>query len=178
MPLSRFLESLPPLPRRVFVAVWGATFIALLFGLMPMWAADLNHQLGWPEVTSGPGQVVGVGLFVAGVGVALHCSNLFARLGRGTPIPIDPPRELVVAGLYRLTRNPIYVAQVSVLASYFLYSGEVALLVYAAIWAALVQGFVVWVEEPGLKRRFGESYLRYMREVPRWIGIPKRRRPA
>jgi protein-S-isoprenylcysteine O-methyltransferase Ste14 len=118
-----------------------------------------------------------VALFLGAAGVALHCSRLFVRLGRGTPVPIDPPSELVVAGLCRFTRNPIYVAQVAIPVSYFLYSGELALLAYAALWAVLVQLFIVWIEEPGLHRRFGESYLQYTREVPRWVGTPKRKRP-
>ena len=92
-----------------------------------------------------------------GLGAAGYCSRLFARIGKGTPFPIAPPKELVVLGLYRFTRNPIYVAQVAILLSYFCYSGELALLLYSAVWALLVQGFIVWVEEPGLRNRFGEA---------------------
>jgi protein-S-isoprenylcysteine O-methyltransferase Ste14 len=169
---------LPPLARRVFVAAWGLTFIVVVFGLVPGWAADLNEELGWPRWQSTTGQVAGVTLFVMGLALSLYCSRLFSRIGKGTPIPIAPPTQLVVSGLYRFTRNPIYVAQVSVLLSYFSYSGELALLLYAGVWALFVQGFIVRVEEPGLRQRFGEAYLDYTHEVPRWVGVPARRKPG
>lgn len=175
--MPRFLESMPPVLRHALLAVWGGAFIVFFFGLVPEWAADLNEEQGWPRWRSPVGQVLGVALFLAGIGLALYCSRLFARVGKGTPVPIDPPKALVVSGLYRFSRNPIYVAQVAVLLSYFLYSGEIALLAWAAIWALLVQCFVVWVEEPGLQRRFGADYLEYTRTVPRWLGI-RRQTPA
>jgi protein-S-isoprenylcysteine O-methyltransferase Ste14 len=169
------LESLPPLVRRIIAGCWGAIFIVVIFGLIPRWVADLNHELGWPQWKTTAGQVMGVTLFLASLGLVIYCSRLFSRIGKGTPVPIDPPRELVVSGLYRFTRNPIYVGQVAILLSYFLYSGELGLLLYAGAWLLLVQGFIVWVEEPGLRRRFGAAYLEYTRTVPRWVGTPARR---
>lgn len=174
--MARFLESLHPVVRRVVLALWGATFFLVIFVLLPLWAADLNNEYGWPHWRTPAVRSMGIGLFLGGLGLLLYCSRLFLRVGKGTPIPVDPPRELVISGLYRFTRNPIYVAQVAILVSYFLYSGEVALLAYAAVWALLVQGFVVRVEEPGLRRRFGEAYLAYTRDVPRWVGVRHRKR--
>jgi protein-S-isoprenylcysteine O-methyltransferase Ste14 len=174
--MTVFLESLPPPARRIVVATWVVAFIIVIFGLVPGWVADVNEELGWPRWRTAIGQVIGVALFLAGSGVVLYCSRLFARIGKGTPVPIAPPRELVVSGLYRVTRNPIYVAQVAILLSYFCYSGELALLVYAGVWVLLLQGFIVWVEEPGLRDRFGEAYVEYTRAVPRWLGISARRR--
>jgi protein-S-isoprenylcysteine O-methyltransferase Ste14 len=174
--ISEFVQSLPPVTRRVVVAAWGSAFIVAIFGLVPGWVADLNDELGWPRWRTTAGQALGGVLFLGGLGLAVYCSRLFARIGKGTPVPIAPPTQLVVAGLYRFTRNPIYVGQVAILLGYFCYFGELALLLYAGVWALLVQGFVVWVEEPDLRRRFGEPYLEYTREVPRWAGIPTRRR--
>ena len=113
---------------------------------------------------------MGVVLFLAALGLVLYCSQLFARIGKGTPVPIAPPRELVVSGLYRFSRNPIYVAQVAILLSYFCYSGELTLLLYSGAWALLVQTFIVRIEEPGLRKRFGDAYVRYTHEIPRWLG--------
>ena len=118
---------------------------------------------------------MGMSMFFGGLALFVYCSRLFARIGRGTPIPFDPPRKLVISGLYRFTRNPIYVAQVAILLSYFLYFGQLALLGHAVAWALLVQGWVVRVEEPGLRQRFGAAYVTYTQEVPRWIGIPRKR---
>lgn len=171
--MRQFLESLPPVLRHVVVALWGASFILVGFVLAPSWAADFNHEHDWLRWRSPAGRGIGVALVLGGIALSVYCSRLFQRLGKGTPVPIDPPRELVVAGLYRFTRNPIYVAQVAVLLGYFFYSGEIALLAYAGFWALLVQAFVVWVEEPDLGRRFGEAYLQYTRDVPRWLG-PRR----
>jgi len=158
------------------VAAFAATFISLFFGLIPGWVADLNREQGWPRWQNTAGQVMGVVLSGVSLGVVLYCSHLFSRLGKGTPVPIDPPRALVVSGLFRFSRNPIYVAQVGILLSYFSYSGELALLLYAGSWALLVQAFVVWLEEPDLRRRFGDAYVEYTHAVPRWVGPPARRR--
>ncbi len=174
--ITEFVQSLPPVARRAFVATWGAAFIVVIFGLVPGWVAEVNHELGWPQWRTTAGQAIGVMLFIGGLSLAAYCSRLFARIGKGTPVPIAPPTELVISGLYRFTRNPIYVAQVTILLSYFWYSGELALLLYSGVWALLVQGFIVWVEEPDLRNRFGEDYLEYTREVPRWVSVPARRR--
>jgi len=167
------LQSLPKVPRRLITALFGATFVVCIFGLVPSDLADLNDELGWWRWQGAVGQALGVALFVASLGLILYCSRLFDRLGHGTPVPINPPTELVISGLYRYSRNPMYVGQVGILLSYFLYSGKLTLLLYACAWAALVQLFIVQVEEPGLRRRFGSSYEDYCRAVPRWLG-PRR----
>ena len=130
----------------------------------------------WPRWNTTAGQVMGATLFLMSLALVIYCSRLFAVIGRGTPVPIAPPSELVVSGLYRFTRNPIYVAQVAIMLSYFLYFGELGLLLYTGIWLLLVQGFIVCVEEPDLRKRFGTPYIEYTRDVPRWVSIPARRR--
>ena len=76
-------------------------------------------------------------------------------------MPIDPPKDLVISGLYRYSRNPIYVAYGMILLSYFLYWGQLALLIYAAIVPSIFAVWVILVEEPGLRRRFGKQYEDY-----------------
>lgn len=143
----------------------------MIFVVMPRQAARINAELGWPRWQGAIGKVVGGGFFAASLVVSLHCSRLFVRLGHGTPVPIQPPSHLVVAGLYRYSRNPIYVAQVGVLLSYGLWFGHVTLFVYALLIGVLIQAAVVAWEEPQLRRRFGSSYAEYMRAVPRWVGL-------
>lgn len=89
--------------------------------------------------------------------------------GRGTPAPVDPPKELVVAGFYRYVRNPMYVGIVLILLGHFLWFQNVGLLVYLAIAFLIVHLFVTLYEEPTLKKKFGATYQEYLRKVPRWI---------
>lgn len=112
-----------------------------------------------------------VGLLSVGVGAALlmACIWEFARSGRGTLSPVDPPRELVVQGLYRYVRNPMYLSVTTIVFGEVMLTGSRALLLYWAIWFAAVNLFVIGYEEPTLRRQFGESYERYTREVRRWL---------
>ena len=114
-------------------------------------------------------------LLAIGVGAALlvTCIWEFAASGRGTLSPVDPPRELVVRGLYRYVRNPMYLSVTMIVLGEVLLTGSRPLLAYWAIWFAAVNLFVIGYEEPTLRRRFGESYERYTRDVGRWL--PRRR---
>lgn len=163
------LDALPMVLRRVLVYSWGAVFIALVFVAGPQAMMELNEELGWPRWQSGAGRAVGGLLVALGAGLALYCSGVFLILGRGTPVPIDPPVQLVASGVYRFSRNPIYVAYVAVLLGLFLIFGSLALLAYAVLCAAVIQVLIVAWEEPVLRRRFGEEYERYTRQVRRWI---------
>ena len=103
-----------------------------------------------------------------GVAIYLRCAFDFGQ-ARGTPAPIDPPRELVAVGLYRFTRNPMYVGVASVVWGEALLFGSGALAGFAAGVCLAFHAFVTLYEEPSLRRRFGESYLRYCSAVPRWL---------
>ena len=117
-----------------------------------------------------------LGLVVVGTGAALllACIWEFARRGRGTLSPVDPPTELVARGLYRYVRNPMYLSVATILLGELLLAPSRGLLLYAAIVFALFNLAVICYEEPSLRRRFGASYQRYLREVPRWIPRPPR----
>ena len=122
-----------------------------------------------PVVHFGPFRWLGAALFAAGVAVIAWCFVDFIRRGRGTPAPYDPPRELVVAGLYRYVRNPQYVGVLLAVSGEAVWSGRLILLAYAAGLAAFYHLFVTRYEEPTLRRTFGESYARYCATVPRWL---------
>ena len=104
-----------------------------------------------------------------GASIYLWCAWDFTFAGRGTPAPIDPPKELVVRGLYRYVRNPMYVGVVSILFGEALFFDSVRLFEYAAIAFSFFYLFVILYEEPVLKQKFGESYERYLQTVPRWL---------
>jgi protein-S-isoprenylcysteine O-methyltransferase Ste14 len=111
----------------------------------------------------------GLLLLIVGALVYLRCAWDFAIGGRGTPAPVDPPKELVVRGLYRYVRNPMYIGvALVVLGEAFFFGGRI-LFEYVGIMLLFFHAFVLLYEEPTLKRKFGESYDRYCRSVPRWI---------
>jgi protein-S-isoprenylcysteine O-methyltransferase Ste14 len=149
----------------------GTAFIGILFILAPFGAVQLNEAFDWPRWQIPGGRPLGSLLAVAGIAVWAYCSGLFSRIGKGTPVPLEPPKHLVIEGLYRFSRNPMYVAQVAYLVGLFVYRGDLALALYAVLYAAVIHASVVRTEEPELRERFGEEYLRYTEEVPRWIRI-------
>lgn len=95
---------------------------------------------------------------------------LFAITGRGTLAPFDPPDIFVARGPYRVTRNPMYVGVILWLAGLAGLFGARVIAWYALVVLVWFHLFVVLVEEPGLRRRFGRSYEVYTRTVPRWLG--------
>lgn len=108
-------------------------------------------------------------LWLIGVIILLRSFWNFLVQGRGTPAPIDPPKELVAAGFYRYIRNPMYAAIASINIGYFLWFGYWSLLIYACLAFITMHTFIVLYEEPTLKRKFGASYDNYLNQVPRWI---------
>lgn len=106
---------------------------------------------------------------VLGAAILLHCIWSFAVLGRGTLSPLDAPRRLVVQGLYRYVRNPMYVGVLMILSGEALLFESVALLAYAVGWFVWINLVIIFYEEPGLRSRFGASYERYSRAVGRWL---------
>ena len=108
-------------------------------------------------------------LWLAGSLIILRCFWDFTFKGRGTPVPIDPPKELVFTGFYRYVRNPIYLSVLFIFLGHFLWFGYWALLLYTILAFLGVHFFIVLYEEPALKRKFGATYEDYLRKVPRWI---------
>jgi protein-S-isoprenylcysteine O-methyltransferase Ste14 len=104
-----------------------------------------------------------------GMGLLAACIWEFARSGRGTLAPVDPPRELVVPGLYRYVRNPMYLSVTLIVLGEVLLTGSRGLLLYWVIWFLAVNLFVRFYEEPDLRRRFGPSYEHYTGAVERWL---------
>lgn len=120
-----------------------------------------------------PDHVAGLVLATVGGTVLLVCIWEFARRGRGTLAPVDPPPRLVVSGLYRYVRNPMYLGAALALAGEVLLTRSRSLALFAAAWFTAVNIFVVWHEEPKLRRMFGDSYREYCHRVRRWIPTPR-----
>jgi protein-S-isoprenylcysteine O-methyltransferase Ste14 len=114
------------------------------------------------------GRIAGIALAAAGLAVVLESFARFALKGRGTPAPIAPTASLVVSGLYRFVRNPMYLGVLAIVAGQALWFGSVTLLQYAGILWLLFHAFVVGYEERALRRQFGSTYESYRRGVRRW----------
>lgn len=123
------------------------------------------------SLTAGVAQWCGGALMSFGCAVYGWCLWDFAVTGRGTPAPIDPPRVLVVRGLYRWSRNPMYVGVLSVIAGWALIFRSLPVLGYGIVVALAFQTFVMLYEEPHLARVFGPSYQAYRQRVRRWLGV-------
>ena len=114
-------------------------------------------------------QIIALLPLLLGAAIYFCCLWDFAVNGRGTPAPIDAPKRLVVRGLYRYMRNPMYIGVLLVIIGWAVYLLSWQVLVYGAVVGIGFHCFVVLVEEPVLKSKFGEGYLRYCKEVGRWL---------
>jgi protein-S-isoprenylcysteine O-methyltransferase Ste14 len=147
----------------LFLIVAPGTVAGYLPWLIGRWRFDQDFG------ASSIGRALGAMLLLLGLAGLLECFVRFAIKGLGTPAPLAPTRQLIVTGLYRYVRNPMYVSVVAAIVGQALLFGQVRLLGYAAIvWLAFF-GFVLAYEEPTLERQFPDDYERYRRAVPRWL---------
>jgi len=112
-----------------------------------------------------------VGVFLMGAGgiLALACAGAFIAIGRGTPAVFDAPREFVARGPYRYVRNPMYIGGLILLVGFGFYERSVSILALAAALFLPVHLFVVYYEEPRLRKEFGARYENFCKTVPRWL---------
>jgi protein-S-isoprenylcysteine O-methyltransferase Ste14 len=157
--------------RRALAIVGSAIFLVLapgfVAGVVPWW---ISHWRVEPALLGLPlFRLVGGALLAVGAAGLLDSFGRFAIQGIGTPAPVFPTRHLVVTGLYRCVRNPMYVAVVSAILGQGLIFGNAKLLEYGGLVWLLFHFFVVIYEEPTLKATFGSEYAAFCAEVPRWI---------
>jgi protein-S-isoprenylcysteine O-methyltransferase Ste14 len=145
--------------------VVGAGFFALWFWLLPGWLGfrvETAGRANWRWLAAVPS--------VLGFAIALRCIWDFGWTGRGTPAPIAPPQRLVAVGFYGYVRNPMYVGFAAGWIGLWVVFGHPNPVVIAAVVAVAlgVHLFVVFYEEPTLRKKFGADYTEYCRNVPRW----------
>ena len=157
--------------RKTNAVLGSALFFAVapssLGGLIPWWIAHWEFQPPFFDLDAT--RAVGVLLIVAGLPGLVDSFARFALQGLGTPAPIAPTQNLVVTGLYRYVRNPIYVALVAVILGQAVLFGDQRLLGYGVFMWLGFHAFVVGVEEPVLVQSFGTEYEDFRANVPRWI---------
>jgi protein-S-isoprenylcysteine O-methyltransferase Ste14 len=155
--------------RRSWLLIGSLAFFVVAPGTLAGWIPYvITNWRVQPSLARIPGRIVGGLLLTAGAAVLVDSFRRFVFEGRGTPAPVAPPQELVVSGLYRYVRNPMYVAIVSAIVGQALLFGSIDLLAYVAIVWLMFHTFVTLYEEPVLRRKFGQSYDVYRANVPRW----------
>lgn len=150
--------------------------------MVPTYLLKSSDDSRWASggVAEMPARAAGALLLGIGVYLFAWCVLLFARVGRGTLAPWDPTRALVAVGPYRWVRNPMITGVALILVGEALIWGSWRLAAWAAAFTVINHVYFVLVEEPGLRRRFGQSYDEYAVAVPRWLPRPWRainRRP-
>jgi protein-S-isoprenylcysteine O-methyltransferase Ste14 len=157
--------------RSVLLFLEALVFSVIVPGAVVYWIPRDALDL-WGETSPHPWsvwQAMAVVPLALGLAVYLWCLWEFARRGRGIPAPVDHPKRLVVTGLYRYVRNPMYVGVLLFLLGQSLFFESSSFLLYAIAWLAFVHVNVILYEEPNLHRKFGDSYDRYRSAVRRWI---------
>jgi len=156
---------------RARAAVGGLLFLAVapgfVAGLVPWWLT------GWQPAGPVPLAVSTAGVVVVGAAVLLHAFVRFVAEGLGTPTPLAPTQRLVIGGLYRYVRNPMYLAVAATILGQAMIFRRPGMVLYASVFAVAVGAFAHFYEEPTLARRFGAEYDAYRRAIPAWW--PRRR---
>lgn len=138
-------------------------------GLIPAWIVSADRSRG-------SGSLAGIVPLLLGAALLLWCVRDFYVAGKGTLAPWDPPKRLVVVGLYRFVRNPMYVAVMILLFGWALWAGSWMLACYTALLGVAFHLRVVLFEEPRMKRQFPEEWNAYSAAVRRWL--PRYRKPG
>jgi len=156
--------------RKPAAATGSALFFAMapgvVAGLVPWWLT--GWRVRGPLAHGAPARIVGLIMLALGAIVLVQAFARFVAEGRGTPAPAAPTERLVIGGLYRYVRNPMYLAVVSCITGQALALGQPVLLGYAAAVWLTTAAFARWYEEPTLARQFGAQYEEYRRGVPAW----------
>jgi protein-S-isoprenylcysteine O-methyltransferase Ste14 len=149
-------------------AAGSALFLALapgvVAGVVPWLLTGWDASADWGVLA----RAAGIVLVAGGGAILVQAFARFVREGAGTPAPVAPTERLVVGGLYRYVRNPMYLAVAATIVGQALLLGSVVLLVYTALFLAVVFSFVRLYEEPTLRRRYGAEYDAYCAAVPGW----------
>jgi len=145
-------------------------FVGILFIGLPLVAVLLNRYFSLFVIDSFYLKCVGAALCGMSVSVVTYLAVQHLKTGRTTWLPVvEEPKRFMARGLYLYSRNPMYLLETLFLVGVYFLFGYILLLVYALGFFLAVHLFVIYIEEPELKKILGEEYKRYMKNVPRWI---------
>lgn len=149
--------------------IFAVVFSTLSMIAAPFLSVLVNNQLSFPVYDVFLFKCVGAVLIVTGLFTFIYSSKLFKKMGQGTPVPLEPPKHLVMQGFYRYSRNPIYLGYFAIVLGEFLVFGYLSLFFYFLFFVFSLHLYVVYVEEPKLIGRFGSAYEDFCKKVPRWL---------
>ena len=151
--------------RNLFFTILQPGIVA---GLIPYWLVrgSIHHAFEKPLYSW---QFLSILVFIFGVYLMLDCIFRFAIKGRGTLSPADPTKKLVISGWYRYSRNPMYVGVMMILLGESMFFKSTSLWIYSFMVMTAFTLFTMFVEEPRLRRDFGEEYADYCKKVRRWL---------
>ncbi len=151
--------------------ILGSIIIICIYFVIPPYLIQLNEDWGLPIWQNANGKTIGK--YFVGIGITLWMLVIciLCTVGEGTPFLDAPTTKLVNYGPYRYSRNPLYVCYMLILFGIYLYKGHLLLFFYVLFIFILFNLFIILVEEPGLRHRFGVKYEHYLRTVPRWLPI-------
>jgi len=157
--------------RRAALILEAIVFTIVVPGTVAFWLplAILDRSRLTLPASWSLAQFVALVPLTVGAAIYARCVWEFVTRGRGIPAPIDHPKHLVVTGLYRYVRNPMYLGVLLFLLGEALFLRYRGFLLYTAVWFTFVHLTVLVYEEPNLRSKFGESYERYTRSVRRWV---------
>ncbi len=154
---------------KIKTIVYGVVFILVFWISIPLALLFLNNYLNLPVLDIFYLKLLGILLLVLDPLIFFYCSNLFMKHGKGTPIHIDSPKKFVAKGIYKYSRNPIYIGHIFGFLGIALIFGQLLLFVYVPLIFLTIHLIVIFIEEPHLKRKFGKSYDEYRKKVHRWL---------
>ncbi len=140
----------------------------LVAGLFPYLLLNLEDRVFFPNIWTA-WQFIGIIVMFCGFSIMIICILRFATEGKGTLSPIDPTKKLVIKGLYKYSRNPMYVGVISLLVGEAVFWQSFVLAGYAVVVFIGFNLFIIFHEEPRLKKDFGAEYEQYLQKVRRWL---------
>ena len=149
--------------------VLGLTFATVVFVIIPALLIEVNGLLNIPTVSYWASRFAGITLFAIGIILFTYFFTRFRLTAKGTPVPTRPPQILVTDGIFRYSRNPIYLSHLLILTGTGLFLGLATILGYAIIYMFCIEFDIKSIEEPELRNRFGDQYENYCNNTPRWI---------
>jgi len=150
----------------VGIVIYGV----VTFVLLPFLLVSINSQLNLPEYKSPFLKLIGSMCMVFGSILGLYSARVFAINGKGgSPLPLDPPKQLITTDIYRWIRNPMFVVSDLVWFGEFLFDGSILLFFYTLAWTTFNHIHLVIQDEKWLEKRYGDEYKRYKQKVPRYF---------
>lgn len=144
--------------------------VPIVYILIPFILISVNSKIGLPVLSFSGQNIIGTGIVLTGLLIFPLCSSIFFKFGERTPLFTEQSGKFFKVGPYQYTRNPMYIGHVLVLLGIFIWQGSFLLFLFSLTVLYILHLYLIFFEEPQLRKRYGKKYEIYFRSVPRWIG--------